>query len=102
MEVQTRCQGHLEYYSSVAEAYSAWLANPDIEKISWTDITGFRQIWRPLIKGEQTPEIEAFLCSLNLNYRDTEDGSKWWYLQPLGERILEVTPDASFSYRLCR
>jgi hypothetical protein len=102
MEVQTRYAGHLDYYSSVADAYTAWLANPQIEKISWTDETGNRQLWRPFVKGELSPETETFLCSLSLNYRDSEMGGKWWYLQSLEATILEVTPDASFSYRFCR
>jgi len=100
-QVQTRWLGHLQYYSSVAEAYNAWILNPEIEKISWTDASRQRQIWRPLVKGSMTPETETFLCSLSLNYRDTEVGSKWWYLQPM-DRIIEVTTDSGFAYRFCR
>lgn len=100
-EIQTRCLGHLEHYSSIAEAYNAWLLNPEIEKISWTDASGQRQIWRPLVKGSMTPETERYLSSLSLNYRDTENGTIWWYLQPM-DRIIEVTPNASFVHRFCR
>ena len=101
-EVVTSLLGHLEYYYTVTEAYNAWILNPEIEMIFWTDpTTGFQQIWRPLVKGSMTPEIETFLCSLSLNYRDTQVGSKWWYLQPM-DRILEVTTDSGFAYRFCR
>lgn len=108
MEVQTRYAEHLDYYSSVADAYRAWLANPLIGQISWTNESGIRQLWHPFVKGELSPETETFLCSLSQNYRDSAMGGKWWYLQPLGVTIqplevtiLEVTPDASFSCRFC-
>lgn len=108
MQVQTRNAGYLYDYSSVADAYRDWILNPSIEYISWTTETGNRQLWRPFVKGELSPETETFLCSLSQNYRDSEMGGKWWYLQPVGStiqplavRILEVTPDASFSCRFC-
>jgi hypothetical protein len=101
MEIQTRCRGYLEYYNSIADAYNAWRLNPDIEKISWTDNTGNRQIWRPHIKGSQSPEIEAHLNGLSLNYRDTENGTLWWYLQ-LDIDILEITTNSGFYARFCK
>jgi hypothetical protein len=101
MDVQTRCSGFLENFSRIYDAYVAWSLNPDIEKISWTDPDGSRQIWCPFKKGSFTPEVEAHLCSISYNYRDTYDDSIWWYKQPDFGVIQEVTTNAGFYARFC-
>lgn len=101
MDVQTRCAGMTENFPTVQDAYNAWSVNPDIEKISWTNPDGSREIWRPFKKGSLSPEVEEHLCSISLNYRDSNHDSKWWYKQPDFGAIQEVTTDAGFRARFC-
>lgn len=102
MAVQTRCCGDIVHYPSVKEAREAWLINPGIEKISWSDETGQPQLWRPQVKGVNNYGIEEILCSLSANYTDAEDGSNWWYMQPLGYDPVEVISDKTFENRFCQ
>lgn len=102
MDIQTRRRGQLVFYSSIAEAHSAWVSNSDIEKISWTDSSGIRQMWIPHTKGTLHQDFENHLCSLNINYRDTGNNSKWWYLNTEEGVVSRVIPDASFVHQFCR
>lgn len=101
MEVQTRCNGVLVNYLTIAEAYAAWQSNPEIEKISWSSANGVRHIWRPFKKGRLNPEIELQLNAISQNYRDTALETDWWFDEPNLGPITEVTPDASFRIRYC-
>jgi hypothetical protein len=101
MAVQTRSRGFLQYFDTVAEAYEAWKADPSIEKISWDDSNETYQLWRPLTKGTSSLADEAHLYSISQNYKDAPFGTKWWYPQPLGASIQEITSDTNFRNRFC-
>ena len=87
--------------NSITDAYNACRMNGGINTISWIDNTGTQQVWRSHIKGSMSQDSELIFSRISMNYRDTENGTLWWYLQAANGDILEITTDSSFFSRFC-
>lgn len=83
MSVQTSCAGALNFFETVAEAYTAMKNNPQLDKISFTDDEGMHR-YRPKLKRELwNPKSEATMCRLSTDYRMADDDQLFWVDQPM-------------------
>lgn len=83
MEVQTRCNGSLDFYDSVEKAYNATKNRKSLEKISFDDSEGMHR-YRPKLKKELwNPKSEAKMIEMSEVYRNAQPNELFWVDQPM-------------------
>lgn len=90
MEVQTRCDGALDFYDSVAKAYRTHKNNDSLEKISFDDIEGNHR-YRPKLKKELwNPKSEQRINQLSETYRNAHSDDLFWVDQPMDKLVILI------------
>lgn len=90
MEVQTRCDGALNFYDSVAKAYNACKNNKFLDKISFDDIEGNHRYRPKLKKGLWDPKSEQRMNQLSEAYRNAQPDDLFWIDQPMDKFVILI------------